>query len=141
MRGMSVSRCAGCPLVDARDVISHIIYKSVNMMISGTSRNVYPIPHGPIQEYIFVHEQNTLVESRFTVNNPKVSHKTAITAVWLLVGPWQCHWLGPGNATDTEIHDTETEIHDTEIHDSEVPGSEVPGSEVPGSEVPGSGEG
>ena len=32
-----------------------------------TLGNVYPIPHGPIQPCTNVHEQYTVVESRFTV--------------------------------------------------------------------------
>ena len=35
--------------------------------ISGTGRNVYPIPHGPIRACRNGHEQKTLVDSRFTV--------------------------------------------------------------------------
>ena len=31
--------------------------------------NVYPIPHGPVGPRVNVHEQNTVVESRFTMEN------------------------------------------------------------------------
>ena len=37
------------------------------MTDSGDLRNLYPIPHGPVRPGLFVHEQYTLVESRFTV--------------------------------------------------------------------------
>ena len=38
------------------------------MTDSGYLRNVYPIPHGPGSAWPNVHEQNMVVESRFTVH-------------------------------------------------------------------------
>ena len=38
------------------------------MAFCRTSQNLYPIPHGPEMGYTYVHEQYTLVDSRFTVD-------------------------------------------------------------------------
>ena len=43
------------------------------MALDRDSRNLYPIPHGPEMARANVHEQNTLVESRFTVALPVYS--------------------------------------------------------------------
>ena len=62
VRGMDNSR--NIPLnMSLFEVYSWQVY----MAPGGMSENLYPIPHGPMSSCINVHEEYTLVDSRFTV--------------------------------------------------------------------------
>ena len=56
-------------LVDVGVCILPFDYKYVIIRHSGTRPTLYPFPHGPAQPCRNVHEQYTLVDSRFTVRN------------------------------------------------------------------------